>query len=67
MERTSFTEIQGVPVRLVYPDRNNPKQRQYWERGQILIKRGKKIVGFMNRDDLFDADGNYFSYEACGS
>ena len=67
MERTSFTEIQGLPVRLVYPDPNNPKQRQYWERGQILIKRGKKIVGFMNRDDLFDKDGNRFSYEQCGS
>ena len=67
MERTSFTEIQGVPVRLVYPDKDNPKQRKHWERGQILIKRGEKIVGFMSGGDLFDKDGNYFSYESCGA
>ena len=62
-DRTPFSSIEGVPVRLVRPDKDNPKQRQYWERGQILIKRGKKIVGFTGRDDLFDGDGNYFEYD----
>jgi hypothetical protein len=66
MEKTDFANIQNVPVRLVYPSRSKPSEVDYWSKGQILIKRGRKVVGFVQMDDLFDGDGNYFNYENVG-
>jgi hypothetical protein len=66
MERTDFADIQGVPVRLVYPRRSKPSEVDYWSKGQIMIKRGRKVVGFVQMDDLFDGNGNYFNYDNVG-
>ena len=57
MERTDFNTITELPVRLVMPE-----QGVHFERGQVLIKRGKKIIGFVQMDNLFDADGNNFQF-----
>jgi hypothetical protein len=65
-ERTDFADIQGVPVRLVYPRRSKPEERVHWERGRVIIKQGRKIIGFVNRDDLFDGNGNWFLYNNVG-
>lgn len=64
IERTLFSSIEGLPVRLVRPDKDNPKQRKHWERGHILIKRGKRVIGFVMQDDLFDGDGNYIDFNS---
>lgn len=68
MERTHFSSIEGVSltIRAATADDSRPDGSAYGD-GELIIERedieGRKtIVAAVWRDDLFDHEGNRFSY-----